>query len=207
MVVWISVLAACATPQRVPPASITTPAREAQNGLDTVSAVRSDNPYDWRNLAVAPFGSTLNDLKSSSHEVVLFDDVPDEECRALDDERPNFLSGTADSYLLCFHHDRLVRFEVAAQVPAADAEALLSKVCAAGLIKMTVLPSSEGNCQGSDGTVKFAASLAEAAGGDSDAGGADARAARPGDTVQPKPINEPPQWLTVTVSDDLKAAP
>ena len=188
-----SVLAACAASPRAPPVHTTAPARVAPNGLDIGSAVRSDDPYDWRNLAVAPFGSTLKDLKSSSHEVVLFDAVPDEDCRALESDVPNFLSGKPDSYLVCFYHDRLVRFEVAAQVAAADADALLAKVCTAGIKGMTVEPTGERLCQGRDGTVVFNASLAD-----------EADTGQPADAVQP--INEPRSTLTVTVSDDFKSA-
>ncbi len=193
-----SLLAACATSPRAPPVHTTAPPRAAPNGLDIGSAVRSDDPYDWRNLAVAPFGSTLKDLKSSSHEVVLFDDVPDEDCRALEGVGLNFLAGKPDSYLVCFHHDRLIRFEVAAQVAAADADALLSKVCVAGLKGMKVEPTEERICQGRDGTVVFNASLGDEA-ADQPAG-----ANQPADASQP--ASEARSTLTVTVFDDFKSA-
>lgn len=131
------------------------------------AAARAVPSEDWRDLLVAPFGSTRKDLHLALHEVFLFDEAPArsgaelEECYALGGSLPRLGGRRPDTYLLCFYHDRLARIEAAALLAADEAAKIFAQVCAHGLRQMTVLAPTPDSCEGREASVVFKATLTQ----------------------------------------------
>jgi hypothetical protein len=173
----LAVLAAChasaprvTAPERVPQPATPPPA---------------DATYDWHVLLVVPFGVTLKDIPLTLHEVLLFRDEArgtgagdDAECYAPDGPAPRFIGSTPDEYLLCFKHDRLARVQASVRLSDPQPAGEFAAACEGWLRHATPTPadtaapsggslsagaSSNGACEGSDGTVRFNARIDEEA--------------------------------------------
>ena len=123
----------------------------------------ADPSSDWRKVAVAPFGSLLQDVPVPVHEVLMFGERSYQECYAPDAPAGRFIGREVDSYLLCFARGRLDRVELSLSVPDADAEAEFSRYCddwQAGTA--TVSPRTARSCSGTVAQgMSFSASLGE----------------------------------------------
>jgi hypothetical protein len=124
-------------------------------------------------LLIAPMGSTLKDVPTALHEVLLFKDETrktsaeeDAECYASDAPAPRFVGHTPDEFLLCFKRDRLARIQASVPLTTADAPNVFAQACAGwlkGAAPSTAAPSGEppdaGACEGRDGAVRFSGHL------------------------------------------------
>jgi hypothetical protein len=121
----------------------------------------ADPSSDWRRLAVAPFGSLLQDVHVPVHEVLMFGEQAHEECYALDVPAGRFTGREVESYLLCFSRGRLDRVELSFSVPEAGAEAEFSRYCDDWLTgTVAVSPRTSGSCSGEAAQgLSFSASL------------------------------------------------
>ncbi len=157
----------CAAPPPAPPPA-PAPAPAVRRVLE--------GAYDWRNLAMAQFGSRLQDLAIPVHEVLLFGDRLEpadaadpvgEECYAPDAPVRHFIGRSIDSYLLCFANGRLDRIEAVVSLPAAAAADEFARSCddwQAGTV--AVDPRTAAHCTGTDAHGRtFSASLGESVDG------------------------------------------
>jgi hypothetical protein len=126
-----------------------------------------DASYDWHVLLLVPFGSVLQDVPLTLHEVLVFrDEAPsaapadDPECYAVNGTGPRFVARSPSLYLLCFKHGRLSRVEATVRLPEKEAEQIFADACAAWT-KNAQTPNTEG-CEGADGGIAFAARLERA---------------------------------------------
>ena len=113
-------------------------------------------PYDWRGLLIAPFGTALQAIPLTLHEVLLFREDPAAalpECYAADAPAPPFAGRTPDEYVLCFEHDRLARVQAAVHMTAPEAADAFAAACAAGA--PSAAPESGSACEGRDGAIRF----------------------------------------------------
>lgn len=146
-----AVAAACASAPPVPPVP-----------AEPVAAGVPDASLDWRQLVTAPFGSTLQELPFTVHEVLQFGDAaPAEECFHRDALPPRFLGRDLDDYVLCFRRDRLGRIEAELELESDGADAAFARYCDGWLKNATLLARSGANCRGRDGDIDFDARLDE----------------------------------------------
>jgi hypothetical protein len=143
-------LAGCASPPR--PAVTAAPVK-----------VPPDASYDWHVLLLAPFGSVLQDIPLTMHEVFLFHEAKsgsaadEAECFAVDTPPPRFVDRLPDEYTLCFKHDRLARIEVMVRLPLEQAAGIFADAC-----RLWTKQAHAPNpilCEGSDGDVVFSSRL------------------------------------------------
>jgi hypothetical protein len=135
------------------------------------SGAATDASYDWHVLVLAPFGMSLKESPLPLHEVLLFHDethgaadAAGKDCYAADSPAPRFVGQQPDRYLLCFDHDRLQRIEASVRLPAAEAQQEFDQACALWLKATAPAPGDHTACDGSDGSVTFAAHLVAAPG-------------------------------------------
>jgi len=148
-------LAACATPS-VPPHA---PSPAAAAGPPPVS-------YDWHPLIIIPFGTLLQAIPLTLHEVLLFHDAEqpagggeEGDCFAISGAPPPQWAGQApDEYYLCFVHDRLDRVEASLRLPE-DGAAVFAAACAQWLEGAAQAAPSTDGCEGHDGAIGFRARL------------------------------------------------
>jgi hypothetical protein len=123
----------------------------------------ADPSGDWRKLAVAPFGSLLQDVHVPVHEVLMFGEQAHQECYALDAPAGFIFGREVDAYLLCFSRGRLDRVELSFSVPEAGAEAEFSRYCddwQTGTVALS--PRTSGSCSGTAAQgLSFSASLGQ----------------------------------------------
>jgi hypothetical protein len=141
--------------------------------------------YDWHPLIVVPFGTLLKDMPLALDEVLMFRDAagggpadhgpagpavsgaPNDpasgDCFSMHGASPpQFLARRADSYLLCFEHDRLHRIEASVQL--AQAEPLLGALCAQWLGRAQDTARTPDGCAGREGTVEWRVHTAQGLG-------------------------------------------
>jgi hypothetical protein len=125
--------------------------------------VPPDASYDWHVLLLAPFGSVLQDIPLTMHEVLLFHEAKndsaadDAECFAVDTTPPRFVDRLPDEYTLCFKHDRLARIDVMVRLPLAQSAEIFADACRVWTKQPH--PPSANLCEGFDGTVAFSSRL------------------------------------------------
>jgi hypothetical protein len=139
----------------------------------------ADPTYDWHVLLIVPFGSVLKDIPLTLHEVLLFRDeergagaaapADDAECYAPDGPAPRFIGNTPEEYLLCFKHDRLSRVQASVRLSDPQPAGVFAAACGDWLRHAAPAPAATapsaaapsagapggGNCEGSDGAVRF----------------------------------------------------
>jgi hypothetical protein len=127
-----------------------------------------DASYDWHALIRVPFQTLLKETPVPLHEVLLFHDTQPaaeaegKDCYAIDGAPPRFVGQPSDDYLLCFAHDRLIRIEAAARLPAQDAPGIFARACALWAKNASPPAQTEppgAPCEGSDGKVNYNARL------------------------------------------------
>jgi hypothetical protein len=124
--------------------------------------VPPDASYDWHVLLLAPFGSVLQDIPLTMHEVFLFHEAnggaaDEAECFAADTTPPRFVDRLPDEYTLCFKHDRLARIGVMVRLPLDQSAEIFADACRVWT-KQSHAPSAK-LCEGSDGVVAFSGRL------------------------------------------------
>jgi hypothetical protein len=125
--------------------------------------VPPDASYDWHVLLLAPFGSVLQDIPLTMHEVFLFHEAKsgsaadEAECFAVDTTPPRFVDRLPDEYTLCFKHDRLARVEVMVRLPLDHSAEIFADACGVWT-KQAHAPGAK-LCEGSDGAVAFSGRL------------------------------------------------
>src|SRR5271166_1703166 len=154
-----AVLAACATSSGPAPAPPTAPPPAPAAGPPPVS-------YDWHPLIIIPFGTLLQAIPLTLHEVLLFHEAEqppgggeEGDCFAVSGAPPPQWAGRApDEYYLCFVHDRLDRVEASVRLPE-DGAAVFAAVCAQWLEGGAPPAPSADGCEGHEGAIGFRARL------------------------------------------------
>jgi hypothetical protein len=170
MLVALCALAGCAT-QPV----VKAPAAKGQ-AASTPAAEPIDASYDWHGLVLMPFGTLLKSSPIALHEVLLFHDdahAPElgKDCYTVDGRPPRLVDHEAETFLLCFSHDRLDHIEASVPMKAGEGPLVLARACALWL-KNSAPPTGRSSCEGREGDVAFSAHLAAGVPSDASAGAA-----------------------------------
>jgi hypothetical protein len=127
--------------------------------------VAPDASYDWHVLLLAPFGSVLQDIPLTMHEVFLFHEAKsgsaadETECFAVDTTPPRFVDRLPDQYTLCFKHDRLARIEAMVRLPLDQSAEIFADACRVWT-KQAHAPGAK-SCEGSNEVVTYSGRLEE----------------------------------------------
>ncbi len=139
----------------------------------------ADASFDWRRLPLAPLGTPYKSLNPLVHEVLLFRDASPQadadvgeeseraearDCYAPNGAAPRFIGRPTESYLLCFHDDRLKRVQAFVRFDAVEDEPakLFATLCTDWLAGAEPEVQSAARCAGREGNRAFAAQLAPA---------------------------------------------